>query len=386
LETIPKLKGISPLMSSRRYTISDIARTAGVGVGTVSRVLNDDPHVKEQTRQKIQKIIEKAKYQPSFTARSLRTQKTHVIGFIADAVATTPYAVNVIKGAQDAAWEHGKLLLVVDADNDSSRREAALETLIERKVEGIIYAAMFHQEVKLSERFHDVPTVLVDCFTKNHTFPSVVPDEVQGGQTATEQLLQKGHKRIGMITNDKLSTNYPAPKGRLKGYKQALKKARIPFDEKLFLEGDGSANTGYECTMKFMKLKRPPTAIFCCTDRMAMGAYDALKKLQRHIPDDVSVIGFDNQDVIANYLFPPLSTMALPHYEMGQWAVKYLLSETNSGNLDAKQQQILSCPFIERASIGSKWARGLEADSGSGSISCLDYTKEVSSARNHQAK
>lgn len=340
-------------MDSRHYTISDIARTAGVGVGTVSRVLNDDPNVKEQTRQRIRQIIEKVGYQPSFTARSLRTQKTHVIGFIADAVATTPYAVNVIKGAQDAAWEEGKLLLVVDADNDESHREAALETMIERKVEGIIYAAMFHQEVKLSERFHDVPTVLVDCFTKEDNFPSVVPDEVRGGQMATEYLIQKGHRRIGIITNDKLSTGYPAPKGRLKGYKQALKKAHLPFDENLFLEGDSDANTGYECTLELMKLKRPPTAIFCCTDRMAMGAYDALKKLGLNIPDDVSVVGFDNQDVIATYLYPPLSTLALPHYEMGQWAVKQLLSKHSSGNVNANNKQILPCPFIERASVSS---------------------------------
>ena len=341
-------------MDSRRTTISDIARTAGVGVGTVSRVLNDDPNVKEQTRERIQKIIEEVGYQPSFTARSLRTQKTHVLGFIADAVATTPYAVNVIKGAQDAAWEHGKLLLVVDADNNDERRDAALETMIERNVEGIIYAAMFHQEVNLSKRFRDVPTVLVDCFTKDNAFPSVVPDEVQGGRTATEQLIKKGHERIGIIINDKLNSGYPAPTGRLKGYKQALKKARIPFDKSLFLEGDSNATSGYECTLKLMKLKNPPTAIFCCTDRMAMGAYDALKKLKLRIPEDVSVSGFDNQDVIANYLSPPLSTVALPHYEMGKWAVNTLLLKENSGNLDVKQQHVLSCPFVQRASIGSK--------------------------------
>ncbi len=339
-------------MNPVRFTITDIARQAGVGVGTVSRVLNDDPNVKEQTRQKVKETIEKVGYQPSFTARSLRTQKTHVIGFIADAVATTPYAVNVIKGAQDAAWEHGKLLLVVDSDNNIERREAALETLIKRKVEGIIYAAMFHQEVKLVKRFHDVPTVLVDCFTKDDAFPSVVPDEVQGGRVATEQLIKKGHKRIGIITNDKLSVRYPAPKGRLKGYKQALKQALIPFDETLFLEGDGNANSGYDCTLELMKLKKPPSAIFCCTDRMAMGAYDALKELGLKIPKDVSVIGFDNQDVIAAFLNPPLSTLALPHYDMGQGAVKTLLSAPSSGNVVAHKQQ-LSCPFIERASIGN---------------------------------
>jgi LacI family transcriptional regulator len=280
-------------------------------------------------------------------ARTLRTQKSQTIGFIADAVATTPYAVNVIKGAQDAAWEFGKLLLVVDADNNNERRKAALETMIEREVEGIIYAAMFHQEVNLSQRFSDLPLVLVDCYTKGDIYPSVVPDEVQGGQTATEKLIENGHKRIAIITNDRLSSPHPAPKGRFKGYQQALKKASIPFDETLFYEGDGNASSGYDCTLELMKLKNPPTAIFCCTDRVAMGAYVALKKLNLMIPDDVSVVGFDNQDVIASYLFPPLSTLALPHYEMGQWAIQQLLSK----NKTTTQLKILPCPFIERASV-----------------------------------
>jgi LacI family transcriptional regulator len=100
-------------------------------------------------------------------------------------------------------------------------------------------------------------------------------------------------------------------------HQQALKKAKLPLDEALILEGDGNANSGYQCTLELMKLKNPPTAIFCCTDRMAMGAYDALNKLRLNVPNDVSVVGFDNQDVIAAFLNPPLSTMALPHYEMG---------------------------------------------------------------------
>jgi LacI family transcriptional regulator len=336
-------------MNPIRYTISDIARKAGVGVGTVSRVLNNDPNVKEQTRQKVQQTIEKVGYQPSFTARSLRTQKTHVIGFIADEVATTPYAVNVIKGAQDAAWKHGKLLLVVDADNNPSRREAALETMIEREVEGIIYAAMYHQEVKLSKRFRDVPTVLVDCFTKENIFPSVVPDEVEAGRIATEKLIEKGHKRIAIIHGP---TTIPAGIGRLKGYKQALKKAKLAVDDTLIVEGDGNSGSGYKRTLELLRLKKPLTAIFCCTDRMAMGAYDAIKELGLRIPKDVSVIGFDNQDVIAAFLNPPLSTLALPHYEMGQWAIRTLLSAGSSGNLTAAHKQQLSCPFIDRASIG----------------------------------
>lgn len=333
-------------MDSKRYTIADIAREAEVGVGTVSRVLNNDPNVKEQTRQKVRKVIETLGYQPSFTARSLRTQKTQTLGFISDAVATTPYAVNLIKGAQDAAWERGKLLIVVDADNDSQRREAALETLIERNVEGIIYAAMFHQEVSLAEQFLQLPTVLVDCFEKSARFPSVVPDEIQSARLATETLIQYGHRRIGHITNDNVTIPHPAPSQRLAGYKQALANAGLSFDPDLIRESDGNAFSGAQHTLELMHLKNPPSALFCGTDRIAMGAYDALKSLGLRIPDDVSVIGFDNQEVIAAYLNPPLSTMALPHYEMGQWAVNHLLSETSD-----KVQQLMPCPFIPRASV-----------------------------------
>jgi LacI family transcriptional regulator len=335
-------------MDSRRYTISDIARKAGVGVGTVSRVLNNDPNVKEQTRQKVRKVIEHVGYQPSFAARSLRTQKSQTIGFIADAVATTPFAGNLIKGAQDAAWEKGKLLLIVDANNDPKLREKAIESMIEREVEGVIYAAMFHQEVQLPETFKSLPHVLVDCFSPSQDSPSVVPDEFQGGKDATLALLAAKHKRIGFISVDKWSLGFPASIGRLNGYKAALKEYHLAFDESLIREGDGgSAASGYAETLELMKLKNPPTAIFCGNDRIAMGAYDALKYLGLKIPQDVSVIGFDNQEVIAAYLHPALSTMALPHYHMGQWAVHHLLNPKKRGII----QQLLPCPFIERASI-----------------------------------
>lgn len=333
-------------MNSKRYTIQDIAREAKVGVGTVSRVINNDPNVKTKTREHVQAVIERVGYQPSFTARSLRTQQTHVIGFIADSVATTPYAVDVIKGAQDCAWENEKLLLVVDADGDDTLRERALEMMIERNVEGIIYAAMWHQEVNLTNKFRTLPTVLVDCYLKDASLPSCVPDEVQGGREATRELIKQNHKRIALILNESLDSPYPAARGRYEGYAQALKEAGLKLEPELIYFGDGDAASSFAYTLDLMKLEMPPTAIFCGTDRMAMGTYDALKSLGLSIPKDISVIGFDNQEVIAKQLHPPLSTMALPHAEMGRWAVNYLLSN-NSENL----QEVLFCPFVSRASI-----------------------------------
>jgi len=331
---------------SRRYTIQDIAREAQVGVGTVSRVLNDAPNVTLKTRKKVQSVIERIGYQPSFTARSLRTQQSNTIGFLADAVATTPFAVTMIKGAQDAALEHGKLLLIIDAENKPELRERAVESMIERDVEGIIYAAMFHKEVTLPDAFGTVPTVLVDCYTKTPKYPSSVPDETQAGKDATNALINNNHKRIAIIVGAEFDSIYPAMKLRYNGYCQALEEANLSLDKDLIRIGDGDAASGFKQTLELMNLAEPPTAIFCCTDRMALGTYDALKSLGLSIPDDISVMGFDNQEIFAEQLYPPLSTMALPHAEMGRWAIETLLSK----KLEPKHYT-LHCPFIERASI-----------------------------------
>lgn len=332
---------------TKRYTIQDVAKAAGVGVGTVSRVLNGDPNVRAATRGRVQRTIERLGYQPSFAARSLRTQQSHVIGFVADAVATTPYAVEVIKGAQACAWENEKLLLVVDAGGDEGLRERALGVMLEREVEGLVYAAMFHQEVTLSDKFGALPTVLVDCYTADGRFAACVPDEVQGGFDATRQLLSHGHLRVAIILNDALESPYPAPKGRLEGYQRALREAGIAPDPELVRVGDGNAASSFALTRDLMALPRPPSAIFCCTDRMALGCYDALKNLGLRIPEDVSVVGFDNQAAIAEQLYPPLSTVALPHEAMGRWAVERLLNPTADAT-----RHVLPCPLVERASVG----------------------------------
>jgi LacI family transcriptional regulator len=280
-------------------------------------------------------------------ARSLRTQKSNTFGFIADAVTTTPFAVNLVKGAQDAAWEHGKLLLIVDADNNPTLRERALESMLERDVEGIIYAAMFHQEVKLSEAFGTVPTVLVDCYTADNRFTASVPDEVQGGRDATRELLDKGHTRIAIILNSPLGSPYPAATGRYQGYCDALEEAGLEPHAELVQVGDGNAASAFACTLTLTALPEPPTAIFSCTDRMALGTYDALRSLNLSIPDDVSVIGFDNQEAIAEQLYPPLSTMALPHEAMGRWAIEQLLEHPTP----LPTNHVFPCPLISRASI-----------------------------------
>jgi LacI family transcriptional regulator len=297
--------------------------------------------------------IEKMDYRPSFTARSMRTQRTRLIGFITDQIATTPYAGDIIRGAQDVMWETDHILILISAGDNLYHAQQAVDALLEREVEGIIYAAMYHRPVVLPLSIRDVPTVLANCFVEDRSLTSVVPDEVRGGYEATRHLLAGGHRRVGFINVNDVRPGIPASRGRLRGYRQALDEFDVRFDERLVCPGYGDAQHGYDYARHLMSLDNPPTALFCGNDRTAMGAYDALRKLRLEIPQDVAVIGFDNQEIIASALHPRLTTMQLPHYEMGRWAAQFLTNEAH--DMDGHTvplQQMLPCPYVEGESIG----------------------------------
>jgi LacI family transcriptional regulator len=327
----------------------DVARLAGVSRPTVSFVLNNtgiSASIPAETKERILEAAKKLSYRPNLAAKTLKTNQTHTIGFITDEIATTPNAVNIIKGAQDVALDNGKLLLIINTGRNATVKETAIEMMLERQVEGIIYAAMYHQEVELPANIYEIPAVLIDCFDPTRSLPSVVPDEVQGGRTATEVLLKKGHRRIGFINN---IDPIPASFGRLEGYKQALASFGVAFDENLVVAHHSDSKGGYDGTRELRALNNPPDAIFCFSDFMAMGAYDALRKLGLSIPDDVAVMGFDNHELIARQIYPRLSTIELPHYKMGEWAIQFLLN--HAGGTLPLLQQLVKCPYIERASI-----------------------------------
>jgi LacI family transcriptional regulator len=333
----------------RPSTISDIANLAGVSRTTVSFVLNNhasSASIPVETKDRILQAAKKLSYRPNLAAKALRTNQTHTIGFITDEIVTTPYAVRIIQGAQDAAWGQGKLLLIVNTGSDATVTETAIEMMLERQVEGIIYASMYHQEVALSANMSEGSVVLVDCFCADRSLPSVVPNELQGGRTATEVLLKKGHRRIGFLNN---VDPIPATFGRFKGYKQALEAYGVLFDEELVRSHPSELKGGYQGTLELMQLREPPTAIFCFSDFMAIGACDALRTLGLSVPADVAVIGFDNYELTAPQLSFSLSTIELPHYEMGKWAVEFLLE--HQGESLPPVQHVIDCPYIERQSI-----------------------------------
>lgn len=339
---------------SRLYNISDIAQMAGVSRGTVSRVLNNHPAVSPDTRQRVQSVINQVNYRPNFSARHMRTDSSNLVGFgfITDEVITTPYAVDLIRGAQDALWARGKVMLVVNAGYDTQMTEAGLEALLERRVEGIIYAAMYHRAVDLPQISSQASIVLANCFVEDRSLPSVVPDEVSGGYAATRHLLEKGHRRIGFInlgaTNWDVPPPLPASNGRLEGYKQALAEYDIPFDPSLLAYTNQTPEHNYLLSLDIMRLPQPPTAIFCGNDRTALGCYGALSDLGLRVPDDVAVVGFDNFKDISDGLWPPLTTVQLPHYEMGRWAVEFLMS-AGGAPLEPVQHQV-ECSLVPRTS------------------------------------
>jgi LacI family transcriptional regulator len=333
----------------RLPTIGDVARLAGVSPTTVSFVLNDvdGSGIAEMTRMRVRESARELGYRPNATARSLRANRSHTIGFISDEIASTPFAGNIIKGAQEAAWASGKILMIVNTGKNQKIEESAVEMMLERRVEGIIYAAMYHQAVVLPIDSREVPVVLLDCYSEDRSWASVVPDEVSGGRTATEILLGKGHERVGFIN---LPPGIPAATGRLEGYKQALEARGLAFDDSLVTYGDGTASSGYHRAAVLVQASDPPTAIFCGNDQIAMGAYEAFKELGLRIPEDVAVVGFDNLELIASHLRPALSTIALPHYEMGQWAVNCLVEQAEDGEMTLTQHTI-GCPYVERESV-----------------------------------
>ena len=340
-------------LMAAKVTIKEIAKHAGVGTTTVSRVLNDHPYVSDDKRERVERAIAALDYHPSQTARHLRGSPSGLLGFLTDDVATTPYAVDIIRGAQDVAWAHRMVLLVADTGGDARFAEAAADVFRERAVEGIVYAAMYHRPVELPRGLAGLPTVLANCFLEDRSAPSVVPDETYGGYHATAAAIAAGHRRIGFINlweaDEAVTPPFPAIYGRLRGYQRALADHGLDYDETLLRFSIQTPRENYRHTQELLALDQPPTAIFCGNDKVAMNCYSALAELGLSVPGDVAVIGFDNIAHIAEGLLPALTTMQLPHYAMGKWAVQYLMD--NRGRQLEPLQMALPCPLVARESV-----------------------------------
>jgi len=331
--------------------MTDIAKLAGVSQSTVSLVINhmSGAKVSKTTRDTVLRIARELGYPVERHAHqaALEAQARNLIVYLTDELTTSPHAMQTIDGAKEAAWEHGCLVAVFATRGDPEVEAAVFARMLGHPaLLGVIYSTIFTRAVTVPAALADTPTVLLNCHTRARSPAAVVPSELLGGHTATMHLIEAGHRRIGFINGEHW---IEAAAERLKGYRQALSTADIPYDPGLVRCGDWQVATGYACALELLDQPQPPTALFCANDLMAIGALDAARERKLAVPRDLSIVGYDDQD-IARYTQPPLSTVLLPNYDMGRWAADSLVAQVRANH--AQQGVIkMECPLVARDSV-----------------------------------
>lgn len=334
----------APTAGTGRPTIVDVGRHVGVSATTVSLVLsNQDTKISSATRQRVLDAVRELGYRPNRAAQGLRSGRTQTLGFVTDEIAVQPFSGPTVSGIHDVAWEQHSLLLMVNTTRNPSRIRAAVEDLVDRQVDGLIFAAIGTREIALPDLVHKVPTVLVNAFASDGDLPAILPDEHAGGRAAVEHVLALGHEHIAYLTGRE---NAWATKARHRGYLDGLAAAGLDAADHPILSGNYRIDSGYELTLRAMSATPRPTALLCGNDQMATGAYIALARLGLRVPDDVSVVGYDDEPLAAD-LRPALTTVRIPFYEMGRMAAQHTFAGTVD---DLPPMTYLSCPLVARAS------------------------------------
>ncbi len=301
-------------------SIKDVAKAAGVSHSTVSRALADNPLIAEATRTRIQRIAKKMGYAPDAIARGLVTQHTRAIGVIVTSIAD-PFVSEVVRGIEEIAGDHQYRVFLGTSHNDPTREVNLVKAMREWRVDGVIVASSRVGALyKPMLREIGAPIIVINNEHEGSYIHSVAVDDVQGAELATRHLIEQGHRVIGHISGP---AGYTSADNRLAGYRHALTIAKIPFDSSLVIPGNGRADGGEQVTQL---LSRSPTstAIFCYNDMTAIGALAALKRHGRRVPEDISLIGFDDIPFAA-YVDPPLTTIHQPKDKMGRLATGMLL-------------------------------------------------------------
>ncbi|HSN43792.1 MAG TPA: LacI family DNA-binding transcriptional regulator [Propionibacteriaceae bacterium] len=334
---------------AKRPTMHDVAAAAGVSQATVSLVLGRkrSNRVSDETAERVVAAATNLGYRTNVHAKVLREGHSRMIGIIGSEIATAPFAGEMILGAQTQAWESGHVLLTVDTAGDTSLAKAAIDMMMSYGVVGIIYAAMYHQAVTLPTALAGIRTVCANARDSSGATTSIIPDEFRGGVEAAETLLEAGHRRIAMINIAEEGSTLPAAAGRIAGFTQTLAQGGVPIPENRIGHGLGNFESGHEWTRTLMAREEPPTAIFCANDRTALGAYQALSALGLSVPDDVSIIGFDDQSLLGPLFEPPLTTFQLPLKHLGRLAVEEILNPSSAGPRTIP----VHCPIQTRASV-----------------------------------
>ena len=313
-----------------KVTIVEVAKKAQVSLGTVSRVINNDVHVAPETRERVSAVMQEMQYVANRQARGLKGMKTNVIGALVPDLATS-YIGGIMHGIDTELSLHKFDLMLFTHHRIAIKEASYVADMVQGMVDGLLLVlprSLADYTGTLAR--HRFPFVLIDHQGTGNPCPAVGATNWQGGYNATEYLIKLGHKRIGFITG---SMNLGCSHDRLKGYRSALRTYHIEESSELIYEGDFYQTDGYTGASALLNLPNPPTAIFASSDVMAMGVMDAVRNCNLRIPDDISVVGFDNIHQSA-MVFPPLTTVQQPLEQMGQVATQMLLGILKSPKKD----------------------------------------------------
>jgi DNA-binding LacI/PurR family transcriptional regulator len=314
--------------------IKEIAKMAGVSVGTVSHVLNDSAGVREAARKRVLDAVQAVGYQPNQLARGLRRDKTNMIGMIIPDV-TNPFFPAVVRGAEDIAFSNGYRLILCNTDNDHSKELVHLNELRTFLPAGlIVIPSNFSDLTVQAERYRRAGTgvVCVDRLPKNWSGDSVTADNEKGAYRATRCLLQLGHATLATITGPLHLTN---AKERLSGFKRAMREVKLPLLPEYVQETTFDKRGGYLKTLVLLRLIPRPTAIFASNDMIALGALLAIREAGLRCPNDISLMGFDDLD-LGETTDPALSSVAQSGYQLGTTAAQILLDRIRGDRGPAK--------------------------------------------------
>lgn len=305
--------------------------------------------ISEETEERVLHAARELRYRPNLVSRNLRSGTTNTIAFVSDTVATLPYAGHLIWGALDAAREHDHLLLIAETEGDAELEQQTIEAMHDRQVAGIILASMYTRRIDPPAALLEGRAVLLNALpiTDATEIPVVIPDEARAGATAARILLDAGHREGICLIGAGLSaagapTDSVAAVERLNGITEELAAAGVALHAAVGC-AEWQPENGLAATRRLLAEASGPTALICFNDRLALGAYQALGEAGIRVPDDVSVVSFDD-DQIASWIAPKLTTLALPHYDLGREAVEILLAEA----APARERRVTRLPMPAR--------------------------------------
>jgi DNA-binding LacI/PurR family transcriptional regulator len=330
--------------------MKEIAKIAGVSLGTVSHVLNDSAAVREPLRKRVMDAVDALGYQPSQLARGLRRDKTNIIGMIIPDI-TNPFFPGVVRGAEDVAFENGYRLVLCNTDNDHAKEIVHLNELRTFLPSGrIVIPSDFSKLTAQAESYKKAGTavVCVDRMPKDWNGDSVTANNEQGAYEATKYLLKQGHRQLATIAGPRNFTN---AQERLTGFNRALGEEKITIGSEYIQETTFDQYGGYSKMMLLLRMTPRPTAIFAGNDMIAFGVLLAFRESKLRCPKDISLIGFDNLD-LAEMTNPPLSSVSQPGYQMGMTAARILIDRVRGDNGEPKHVVIETTLKI-RGSVAS---------------------------------